>query len=72
MDCFDRVDLVSEYDNFDFGFDFDRRCRKPKSLLIVVAVKDERLVDFFLADRLRSLANFFEPLQIFCGQTGRF
>ena len=54
--CFDRVDLVSEYDNFDF--DFDRRCREPKSLLVVVAVKDERLVDFFLADCLLFLAIF--------------
>lgn len=39
MDCFDRVDLVSEFEVFDF------RCG-PKSSLVVVVVADERPVDF--------------------------
>jgi len=44
--CFDRVDLVSEYDDFDFGV---WRCG-PKSSSVVVVVEDERPVDFFPAD----------------------
>jgi hypothetical protein len=36
--CFDRVDLVSEYNDFDFGV---WRCR-PKSLSVVVVIEDER------------------------------
>jgi hypothetical protein len=43
--CFNRVDLVSEYNDFDFGV---WRCG-PKSSSVVVVVEDERLADFFLA-----------------------
>ena len=46
--CFDCVDLVSEYDNFDF----DRWRCGPKSSSVVVVVEDQRLVDFFPADFL--------------------